>query len=88
MSFTQQYQEMGCVCDFDVPCKSHPERWVPDVHEPAIGRREYATSTRKVGGKAFPDGFNWTCDVCGRECRSFEETCGYCEHEARSLTPA
>ena len=32
MSFTQQYEqdlELGCVCDFDVPCPSHPRATTP-----------------------------------------------------------
>ena len=35
-----------------------------------------------VGGKAFPNDYNWVCPVCNRDCRGFEQTCQYCEHEA------
>ena len=49
---------------------------------------------RKVGGKAFPNDFNWQCPTCGNENRAFqlpcqekftlqelEESCQYCQHE-------
>lgn len=48
-----------------------------------IGRREDGKIMRGIGGKAYPRDFNWLCNVCGGDNRSFEETCGYCEHEAR-----
>jgi len=35
-----------------------------------------------VGGKAFPNDYNWICPVCGYENRKFELTCQACEHEA------
>ena len=41
---------------------------------------------RKVGGMAFPTDYNWVCNVCGRENRKFEETCGYCEWD-KANTP-
>lgn len=43
------------------------------------GKRQDATSRRAVGGHAFPGDFNWTCPVCDRENRAFEESCPYCE---------
>jgi len=49
-----------------------------------IGKRDNAAKIKHgVGGKAFPSDFNWVCRECGRENRSFETTCGYCEHEAQ-----
>ena len=46
-----------------------------------IGQREDTKKTRKVGGKALPNDYNWICPVCGRECRAFEHSCPYCEWE-------
>ncbi len=37
---------------------------------------------RGVGGKAFPNDYNWICSVCGYENRKWEPTCQACEHEA------
>lgn len=34
---------------------------------------------------AFPNDYNWTCNICLRENRAFEETCTYCEHDARAI---
>jgi len=36
-----------------------------------------------VGGKAFPNDFNWVCPDCGNENRAFEDYCPYCEHADR-----
>ena len=47
-----------------------------------IGKRENATKIRKVGGRAFPNDYNWTCPVCGNENRKWEPTCQACEWEA------
>ena len=48
-----------------------------------IGKQKDATKfNKKIGGKAFPDDYNWVCPVCGNECRAFELTCQNCEHEA------
>lgn len=46
-----------------------------------IGKREGAVKIRGVGGKAFPDDFNWKCPVCGNTNRAFEAECSYCLHE-------
>jgi len=54
-----------------------------------IGRRDNATSIHNIGKREYRDGmyafrdYNWACNVCDHNCRSFEETCSYCEHEAR-----
>ncbi len=46
-----------------------------------IGKRKNAVRIiRGVGGKAFPNDYNWICDVCGNDNRAFEETCQNCEH--------
>lgn len=49
-----------------------------------VGKRQDAVITGKlrnsVGGKAFPNDYNWVCPVCQKECRKFEEYCSYCEH--------
>jgi len=34
-----------------------------------------------IGGKAFPDDFNWLCPVCKNELRSYEFDCCYCKYE-------
>ncbi|KKM75081.1 hypothetical protein LCGC14_1393880 [marine sediment metagenome] len=48
-----------------------------------IGKRKDSPKIiRGVGGKAFPKDINWICNVCGNECRGFEETCQVCEHNA------
>ena len=48
-----------------------------------IGKRVNALKIRRgIGGKAFPNDFNWLCPTCGNECRAFEATCQNCEHEA------
>lgn len=46
-----------------------------------VGERKNAKRFRKVGGKAFPNDYNWVCPVCEAECRGFELTCSYCEWE-------
>ena len=47
-----------------------------------IGKREDGKIKRGIGGKAFPNDYNWTCNVCGYENRKWEPTCANCEHEA------
>ena len=45
-----------------------------------IGKREDAVRTQKVGGKAFPEDYNWECDECGANNRSWEAECYPCEY--------
>ena len=44
-------------------------------------RQDAVKIKRGVGGRAFPNDYNWVCSTCGRENRAFELTCQYCEHE-------
>ena len=36
-----------------------------------------------VGGKAFPNDYNWKCNICGEENRAFEDFCPYRAHLER-----
>ena len=45
---------------------------------------EAARIVRGVGGRAFPRDYNWECRECGRENRSYQPSCCYCYHKARS----
>ena len=48
-----------------------------------IGKQSDSKKVKRgVGGRAFPNDYNWTCSVCGNECRAFEATCQVCEHNA------
>ena len=49
----------------------------------AIGQQADGKIKRGVGGKAFPEDYNWVCNVCGGVNRAFEGTCQNCDHEAR-----
>ena len=50
----------------------------------AIGQRSDAVKIKRgVGGKAFPNDYNWICPVCGQDNRSWSDFCQYCEHEAQ-----
>lgn len=54
-----------------------------ETEKMAIGKQYQSKKIIKgVGGKAFPNDYNWICPVCGYENRRFELTCQACEHEA------
>lgn len=47
-----------------------------------IGTRINAKKIIKgVGGKAYPQDYNWECSICGNINRAFEIECPYCLHE-------
>jgi len=47
-----------------------------------IGQRNEATKIKRgIGGKAFPNDYNWVCRECGEENRSWNPTCQYCTWE-------
>ena len=49
--------------------------------------RENASKIIKgVGGKAFPNDYNWVCKECNYENRSFESQCANCIWLARGQT--
>lgn len=48
-----------------------------------IGKRKDGKKLRGVGGKAFPNDFNWLCPVCAAENRAFETECPNCEWNER-----
>ena len=47
-----------------------------------IGTR--SKKTIKVGGKAYPEDYNWLCPVCGSWNRSYELECPDCLWEANT----
>lgn len=52
----------------------------------AIGLQ--ANSTKRIkgrGGKAFPNQYEWACNVCEQRNAEYMEFCQYCEHEASGL---
>jgi hypothetical protein len=48
----------------------------PGAPTPIIGTRSQAKNIKKgVGGKTFPNDYNWICSVGGGENRAYQTTC-------------
>ena len=50
-----------------------------------VGQQRDALKFRRgVGCKADPDDYNWVCNICSTENRSWADFCQECEHKAQN----
>ena len=76
-------KQMICIACFvdhneELP-EPQPSRDKEEAALVKVGLQVEATKfLRGVGGKAFPNDYNWLCTECGSENRAFESVCPNC----------